>query len=254
MGIGFQTENDSANLLAELPQRFDFRLPTFCGLHRTEVLIQNPQIKKLLHSFFLPEEISEYHSTLDLLFCKIFPEWSKACFAYYSGRGERLSSFSQVSPKNLLEWDAQISDIVLPRLKSLYLKGRRRWASVEKDLRVPAPPRNRVGSPTQNLPLSLKMNHHCSTALELARLRGTLCRNVHELVESVRWEDEIWFRRSMDSIKSFVAAVPQQVFGTHLASKILAERLEYVQSLPHYGSLRARFSKMMESYRLQKKI
>lgn len=223
---------------------------SFCVFHKTEEKLKTATYARLLSGFFSAQERSHYRSLSDLLFCELFAEWKTPCLNFYNGRGGRLFSFSEVSPKSLLEWDQFLAEVVLARLKELYLKGRRRWPSVVRELKVPAPPKkSKLHSATlEKLPRSLMMNRSCSEALELARLRGVLFRHIHELVESARFDDPVWLNRAISNVKNFVESLPSSSFGAQLASKILLERLRYVQSLPQYDGVRTKLLALLQEY------
>lgn len=222
----------------------------FCVFHNTEALLKNSSYSQLLKGFFSPESLRAYRSLGDLLFCELYPEWKEPCFRFYAGRGGRLFSYAEVSPKQLLEWDRFLSDCALPRLKDLFLKGRRRWSSVLLEMKLPPPPLNARAS-GEKLPSSLRLSHQCSEALEQARLRGILCRHIHELVESARFNDELWFDRALSNIKKFVQSMPAGFFGSEMATKILSERLAYVSTLAQYYGVRKRLLVFLRSARLK---
>jgi hypothetical protein len=225
---------------------------SFCLLSRTEELLKQPKQLMLFQSFFPAPAFSRYRSPVDLLFCELFPTWKESCFLFYEARGGgRLHSFAEASPKQLLAWDIYLSETVLPRLKNLYLRGRRRWSSVLPELRLPQPPplRRANSESLKALPTSLGVHKACSEALEIARLKGLLCRIIHELVEAARFNDEVWFEACLSRVKQFVESLASDKFGVQLATKVLIERIHYVETLPQYGAIRKDFSRMLKSSR-----
>ncbi len=49
------------------------------------------------------ENINQYKSVMDFLFCEIYPEWQVSCHHYYEGTGPKLKDI--LTPKQIIRYD-----------------------------------------------------------------------------------------------------------------------------------------------------
>jgi hypothetical protein len=223
----------------------------FCVFSRTEQALRQGSNSQLLRALFPSSLRSSYRSDIDLLFCQLHPEWNEACFAYYEGQGQRLFCLQGMAPLKLLELDTRMSEVQLPRIRELFLSGRRRWATILKQIEGDQKANNATPRPTvrPKMPTSLDVHRSCSDSLEKARLRGSLCRLVHDAIDAALYLDQEWFDRRIESLREFIQGHSTQKIGGELAAQILVDRVRYVSALESYQGIRTKIMKMIKHHR-----
>ncbi len=70
---------------------YTVREPFLSVFRKTERFFrENPGSEKLLAFLGLQKDRGSYEFFSDHLFCQLFPEWKKHCFAYYKCKGPKL--------------------------------------------------------------------------------------------------------------------------------------------------------------------
>ncbi len=90
------------------------KAPFLSVFKKTEIFFrENPGSEKLLDFLSLQEDRDSYEFFSDHLFCQLFPEWKKHCFAYYKSRGPKLR---EILPERCIR---KCDEVMLAALRAL---------------------------------------------------------------------------------------------------------------------------------------
>ncbi len=95
-----------------------------------------------LHHVAGRKRVSRYRSGVDFLFFELFPKYRPWCRRFYKGRGPQLNLVPDVTPDQILRWQAFMKGALLVAHALLTQKQRASWGLFRQLLEASAEPDN----------------------------------------------------------------------------------------------------------------